>query len=115
MDERLLSPDDAAERLGVAPKTVRSWLRTGKVRGVRAGRLWRVRAEDLPGRRAEGWTQTVDEEAGAPAPQPAGPEVERAAEIREMRRREALLADLARSTMFTIDLAAVMGKAVAYV
>ena len=32
-----------------------------------------------------------------------------------MRRREGLLADLARSTMFTIDLPAVMAKAVAYV
>src|SRR4051812_48761881 len=116
MDDRLLSPDDAAERLGVAPKTVRAWLRAGKVRGVRAGRLWRLRPEDLPGRRADLRVQPVeDEEPEATAPGSAAPESGRAAEVREMRRREGLLADLARSTMFTIDLPAVMAKAVAYV
>src|SRR5262245_5391586 len=115
MDDRLLSPDDAAERLGVAPKTIRAWLRTGKVRGIRAGRLWRLRPEDLPGRRAETQPPPVDDQSGAStvdqSPAGSGP----AAELREMRRREGLLADLARSTMFTIDLPAVMAKAVAYV
>jgi excisionase family DNA binding protein len=112
MDERLLSPDDAAERLGVAPKTVRAWLRTGKVRGVRAGRLWRLRPEDLPGRRPDAFGQPVEaDEAEAPGRPGSG----RAADVREMRRREGLLADLGRSTMFTIDLPAVMAKAVAYV
>jgi excisionase family DNA binding protein len=116
MDDRLLSPDDAAERLGVAPKTVRAWLRTGKVRGVRAGRLWRLRPEDLPGRRPDSIVQPVDEddaEAVAAGPSATAPGC--AAEVREMRRRESLLADLGRSTMFTIDLPAVMAKAVAYV
>src|SRR5262245_39729692 len=115
MDDRLLSPDDAAERLGVAPKTIRAWLRTGKVRGIRAGRLWRLRPEDLPGRRAETQPPPVDDQSGAStvdqSPAGSGP----AAELREMRRREGLLADLARSSMFTIDLPAVMAKAVAYV
>jgi excisionase family DNA binding protein len=115
MDDRLLSPDAAAERLGVAPKTVRAWLRTGKVRGVRAGRLWRLRPEDLPGRRADVQVQPIEEDAGLGAIPPAVTAGERAAEVREIRRREGLLADLARSTMFTIDLPAVMAKAVAYV
>src|SRR5438067_10493444 len=114
MDERLLSPDDAAERLGVAPKAVRAWLRTGKVRGVRAGRLWRLRPEDLPGRRPDAGVRPVDDDAAeSPASEPPGSG--RAAEVRELRRREGLLADLSRSTMFTIDLPAVMAKAVAYV
>jgi excisionase family DNA binding protein len=116
MDDRLLSPDAAAERLGVAPKTVRAWLRTGKVRGVRAGRLWRLRPEDLPGRRPDAFVQPVDEDEAEPLTAQGGAARSgRAAEVREMRRREGLLADLGRSTMFTIDLPAVMAKAVAYV
>jgi excisionase family DNA binding protein len=116
MDERLLSPDAAAERLGVAPKTVRAWLRTGKVRGVRAGRLWRLRPEDLPGRRIDRRAQPIGDGAAEPtAIEPAASASGRAAKLREMRHREGLLADLAGSTMFTIDLPAVMAKAVAYV
>jgi excisionase family DNA binding protein len=45
--EKLLTPEDAAERLAVSPKTIRDWLRMGKLKGVRAGRLWRIREEDL--------------------------------------------------------------------
>lgn len=42
MEERLLTPEEVAERLTVKPKTVREWLKTGKLQGVKAGRLWRV-------------------------------------------------------------------------
>lgn len=45
--ENLLTPDEAAERLAVSPKTLRDWLRTGALRGVKVGRLWRVRPTDL--------------------------------------------------------------------
>lgn len=45
--ERLLTPEDAAERLAVSSKTIRDWLRAGKLKGAKAGRLWRVREEDL--------------------------------------------------------------------
>lgn len=45
--ERLLSPDEAAERLAVSPKSIRKWLRRGKLKGVKAGRLWRIREQDL--------------------------------------------------------------------
>lgn len=46
MAERLLKVEEAAERLGVTPFTVRVWLRSGKLRGgktsaVMQGR-WRV-------------------------------------------------------------------------
>ncbi|MBT9173671.1 MAG: hypothetical protein DDT21_02075 [Syntrophomonadaceae bacterium] len=47
MAERLLTPQQAAERLAVSPKSVRGWLRQGKLRGVRAGSLWRIRESDL--------------------------------------------------------------------
>jgi excisionase family DNA binding protein len=45
--DKLLTPKDAAERLAVSPKSIRAWLRQGKLRGVRAGRLWRIRERDL--------------------------------------------------------------------
>jgi len=37
-----LSPDEAARRLGVAAKTVRAQLASGKLRGLKIGRVWRV-------------------------------------------------------------------------
>ncbi len=45
--EKLLTPEQVAERLVVSPKTIRDWLRMGKLKGVRAGRLWRIRQADL--------------------------------------------------------------------
>jgi excisionase family DNA binding protein len=42
-----LSAEDIAERLNVGSATVRKWLREGKLKGVRAGRLWRVKEIDL--------------------------------------------------------------------
>jgi len=45
--ERLLTPEQAAEILTVSPKTIRDWLRSRKLRGVKAGRQWRIRREDL--------------------------------------------------------------------
>jgi len=47
MPEILMTPEDAARRLAVSPKTLRQWLRTGRLGGVKAGRLWRLREEDL--------------------------------------------------------------------
>jgi excisionase family DNA binding protein len=43
----LLSPEEVAEVLAVDTETVRKWLRTGQLSGLKAGRLWRVREEDL--------------------------------------------------------------------
>jgi excisionase family DNA binding protein len=45
--ERYLSAEDIATRLNVSPITVRKWLREDKLKGVRAGRLWRVKEKDL--------------------------------------------------------------------
>lgn len=47
MLEKLLTPEEAAERLSVSPKTLRDWLRAGTLKGIKAGNLWRVRESDL--------------------------------------------------------------------
>lgn len=43
----LLSPREVAEILSVTPGAVRNWVRKGKLRGYKAGRLIRVRMEDV--------------------------------------------------------------------
>ena len=45
--EKLLSPEQVAEILGVSQKMVRDWLRAGRIKGVKLGRIWRVRESDL--------------------------------------------------------------------
>ena len=47
MPEKLLRPEEVAEMLQVSRRTVVRWLKEGRLKGVRAGRLWRVRKEDL--------------------------------------------------------------------
>jgi excisionase family DNA binding protein len=47
MQDDILTLEQAANRAQVAVKTMREWLRTGKLKGIKAGRLWRVRANDL--------------------------------------------------------------------
>jgi excisionase family DNA binding protein len=47
-DDRLLTPSEAATRLGLHPKTITRAARAGRVRGaVQQGRSWRFRAEEL--------------------------------------------------------------------
>lgn len=45
--DKLLTPEEAAEKLGVMPETIREWLRSGKIKGRKAGRLWRIPEADL--------------------------------------------------------------------
>src|SRR2546428_7077332 len=47
MDEKLLTPEQVAERLQVTERTVYGWLRRGKLPALKLGRLWRIRPEDL--------------------------------------------------------------------
>lgn len=47
MNDKLLTPEQAAEILTVAPKTIREWLKSGKLSGVKVGRLWRIKESDL--------------------------------------------------------------------
>ena len=44
---KLLTPVQIADRLGVSERTVRRWLRQGKLRGIRAGRQWLVSPASL--------------------------------------------------------------------
>jgi excisionase family DNA binding protein len=39
--------EEVARTLHVTRRTVYEWLRSGRLRGVRAGRGWRIRSEDL--------------------------------------------------------------------
>jgi excisionase family DNA binding protein len=47
MTERFLTPAQIAERLQVSEKTVTRWLQAGDLKGIKIGRLWRVREEDF--------------------------------------------------------------------
>ena len=44
---RILTVEQAAEKLQVKPKTVRAWLRAGKIPGRKIGRVYRVPEEGL--------------------------------------------------------------------
>jgi excisionase family DNA binding protein len=43
----LLTIRDAAAQLGFAPKTVRRFIHSGQLHGVRIGREWRVDQDEL--------------------------------------------------------------------
>jgi excisionase family DNA binding protein len=43
----VLTPEQVAERLHISRLTVGNWLRSGKLKGVKVGRLWRVRESEL--------------------------------------------------------------------
>lgn len=48
MTEKLLTPEEAAGILKMRPETVREWLRTGRLKGLKAGpRMWRIKEIDL--------------------------------------------------------------------
>jgi excisionase family DNA binding protein len=40
--ERLYTKEEAAQILSVSPVTLGDWLRAGKIRGVKLGRVWRI-------------------------------------------------------------------------
>ena len=45
--EQLRTPDEVAERLSISAQTFRGYIRTGRIRAIKVGRLWRVRESDL--------------------------------------------------------------------
>ena len=47
LDLPLYTPEAVAEKLSVSPRSVTKWLREQKLRGVKIGRLWRIRPVDL--------------------------------------------------------------------
>jgi excisionase family DNA binding protein len=76
-DAPLVSPfyttQEVARLLKVDQTTVQGWIRDGLLRGVRFGRLWRVRHADLAAFGEEGPRHTPRADADArPSPQPAG-------------------------------------------
>jgi excisionase family DNA binding protein len=42
-----LTINEVAATLRVSPITIREWLRKGKMTGLKTGKLWRIRKEDL--------------------------------------------------------------------
>lgn len=46
-NKQILTPEEVGTRLGLKTKTVKDWLRVGKIRGVKVGKLWRVKESDL--------------------------------------------------------------------
>ena len=45
--ERLLSSIEAAAVLGIHSKTLQRMARSGQIRGIRVGKLWRFRCSDI--------------------------------------------------------------------
>jgi excisionase family DNA binding protein len=43
----LFTAEQVAAILQLSPKTIKDWLRAGKLPGYKIGRVWRVRQEDL--------------------------------------------------------------------
>lgn len=61
--EMLLTVEQVATRLQVDPETVRVRLRRGAMRGVKAGKLWRVPESALteaPGKGADAWRDAAE-------------------------------------------------------
>ena len=42
INNKVLTPEETAELLRVSSKTVRDWLRSGKLKGIKIGRQWRI-------------------------------------------------------------------------
>jgi DNA binding domain, excisionase family len=46
-DKEYYSPQEIAEKYNLKHRTVLSWIRQGKLKGVKLGDLWRVHRSDL--------------------------------------------------------------------
>jgi excisionase family DNA binding protein len=47
MEEPLYTVRDVSERLKVTGRTIRDWIKSGRLKAVRAGHAWRIKASDL--------------------------------------------------------------------
>lgn len=45
--EKLYTPEEVADALRVTRRSVYEWLKSGRLRGLRAGNRWRIRGEDV--------------------------------------------------------------------
>jgi excisionase family DNA binding protein len=59
--ERLLTPEQAAERLQISPYTFKDWLKKGKFPGVKVGNRWRARESDID---SYIWRQKTEKKGG---------------------------------------------------
>jgi excisionase family DNA binding protein len=41
-----ITPEEAAEEIRVSPSTIKTWLRSNELKGIKYGKLWRIRVED---------------------------------------------------------------------
>ncbi len=46
-ETRLITVNEAADRLALSDDTIRKWLRSGRLKGVKVSRVWRVYEEDV--------------------------------------------------------------------
>ncbi len=46
-NERFYRIDEIAELLNVSDGAVRKWLKAGELKGIKLGRIWRIRESDL--------------------------------------------------------------------
>jgi len=46
-DVKLYTPEEVADLLGFKTRTIKEWLRSGKLPGIKVGVTWRVRQKDL--------------------------------------------------------------------
>lgn len=42
-----ITPEEAAEMLGLSIQTIQKWLRSGKLKGSKVGNLWRIDPKDV--------------------------------------------------------------------
>ncbi|HEY0828674.1 MAG TPA: helix-turn-helix domain-containing protein [Bacilli bacterium] len=43
----MISPDQAAKLLGLSVRTIQSWLRLGKLNGIKLGSVWRIQLDEI--------------------------------------------------------------------
>jgi excisionase family DNA binding protein len=59
--DRMYTVDEVAQRLGVSRATVLRWLRSEQMKGLKAGRSWRVSDKDLQAYLRRSWNQREGE------------------------------------------------------
>lgn len=47
MTEKYYSPEEVAARFNLKPPAIRKWIREGKLKAIKFGRLWRISEEEL--------------------------------------------------------------------
>jgi excisionase family DNA binding protein len=56
-----ITTTEAAKRLGTTRQTLAGWLRSGRVRGIKIGKEWRIHREDFERLLAGGPVATTEE------------------------------------------------------